>query len=735
MRSPLSVLAILPLLCAVFDLSAADVRGEGDEVFADFEGADFGAWKVEGTAFGAGPAQGKVGDQWAVEGFHGHGLANSFHGGDAAEGKLVSPPFAIRRHFISFLIGGGGWEGRTCINLVIDGKIARTAAGPNTEPGGSEKLVPSGWDVGELAGKTASIEIVDAATGGWGHITVDDIVFTDAKPPLATRMLSYPSREIVADRWLNLPVKTGARKRTVLISRKGDGQIERRLEIELADGEPEWWGSLDVSPWRGETLCVSVDKLSSDSRGLERVASTATPIGRENLHGEALRPQFHFSAQRGWLNDPNGLAFYNGEYHMFFQHCPFSWSHAPNFWGHATSKDLVHWQELGDALAPDEFGGIWSGSGVVDSKNTSGLGESGKPPFVLVYTAGGQTQRIASSTDGRTFTKFAGNPVVKNITEGNRDPKVIWHEPTQQWVMVLYVELDHRHTVHFLTSPNLRDWTLASVLKGDAIGGNFLFECPDLFALPLDGDAKQMKWILSAANTEYVVGSFDGKTFAAETEKLPGQRGGKPQSREWSDWSYYAPQTFSDEPKGRRVQIGWWQTVTRGMPFNQSMSLPFELRLVSTGEGPRLAWKPVEEVASLRGEAHALQPFKLTPETANPLAAISGELLEIEAEFEPEGEAEVTFSVRGVPLIYDAKQQVLTVNGRHAPAPLEKGRQTLTIFADRTGIEILASGGRTFIPVPLNLDPKETSLSLAARRASVQFRRLEVYELRSIWGR
>ncbi len=712
-----------------------DLGFSDDRVFADFEGDDYGPWKVDGAAFGTAPAHGKIADQWDVTGYRGHGLANSFHGGDGAVGKLTSPEFSIQYGFISFLIGGGGWESKTCINLVVDGKVVRTATGPNKEPGGSEKLEPSGWDVSELIGKTAFIEIVDTATGGWGHITVDEITFTNTKPPLATKLLSFASREIGAThQWLNFPVKQGATKRTVLVSRKGDGKIERRFEVELADGEPDWWGSLNIGAWRGETLCVTVDKLRSDSRALEQITASDTLRGHENLYREALRPQFHFSAQRGWLNDPNGLAFYNGEYHMFFQHSPFSWTHAPNFWGHAVSRDLVHWRELDDALAPDEFGGIWSGSAVVDWKNTSGFGQDGKPPLVLIYTAGGETQRIAFSTDGRTFTKVAGDPVVKTITGGNRDPKVIWHEPTQKWVMVLYVEKDRRHTIHFLTSPDLREWTLASVVQGDAVNGNFPFECPDLFELPLDGDRKNKKWILAAANTEYIVGGFDGQKFTAETEKLPGQRGGKPKSREWSDWAYYAPQTFSDEPKGRRVQIGWWQTETTRMPFNQSMSLPLELRLVSTPDGPRLTWNPIEELAALRASSHVLKEFTLAPGAADPLAGIMGELLELEIECEPSQDAELKFGVRGVPVIYDAKKQEIVVGDRHAPAPLKDGRQRIKIFVDRTGLEVLASDGRTFIPLPTNLDPQKRSLSLAASRGNATFQRLNVYELQSIWG-
>lgn len=536
------------------------------------------------------------------------------------------------------------------------------------------------------------------------------------------------SRDIAAThRWLVFPVKNGAAKRGVTVSGV-DGKTLRHFEIELADAAeaPDWWAPLDVSAWRGATLRVAVDQLPQDSRALDRIASSDRVPGSENLYREPLRPQFHFSAQRGWLNDPNGLAFYNGEYHLFFQHSPFSWGDAAKHWGQAVSRDLVHWTEVGEALYPDELGAMWSGSAVVDGKNTSGFGKNNKSPLVLIYTAAGSpfVQCVAYSTDGRTFTKFAGNPVVNNVTGGNRDPKVFWHAPTKCWVQALYVEKERRHTVHFFTSPNLREWTLASITEGTP-GTNFLYECPDIFELPLDGDATRKKWVLTAANSDYAVGTFDGKRFTAETPALPGHRGR----------GFYAAQTFSDEPKGRRVQIGWFQTETREMPFNQSLSLPLELRLVSTPGGPRLTWTPVKELESLRARSHTRGAFALSENDANPLASVRGELFEIRAEFAPGDAAQVAFNVRGVPVVFDAGTQEVIVNGHRAPAPLpQDGKQRLAIFVDRTGLEVFAGDGLTFVPMPINLKPDQQSLAVSVTGGSaVQFSRLDVHELRSAW--
>ena len=431
---------ILTILVASLTFGAAPVHAAGaDIVLADFEGESYGDWKVTGEAFGPGPAHRVLPGQMTVTGFQGKGWVSSFTGGDRPTGTLTSPEFPIERKFLTFLIGGGGWQGETCLNLLVDGKVVRTATGPNTRPGGSEALEIQSWDVSELAGKTARIEAVDRASGGWGHINVDQIVLTDRKP--AALLADQQRAFVIEKRYLNLPVGSGAavRKVTVLV----DGRAERRFDIRLADAAPDWWAFLDVGPWRGKTVTLRVDKLPEDSAALGAIEQGDAIKGADDLYRERLRPQFHFSSRRGWNNDPNGLVFYRGEYHLFYQHNPYGWEWGNMHWGHAVSRDLVHWQELGDVLAPDDLGPMFSGSAVVDWKNTSGFGKDGQPPLVLLYTASGRptVQCLAFSTDGRTFTKYAGNPIVPQITAGNRDPKVIWHEPTRRWVMVLYVGL------------------------------------------------------------------------------------------------------------------------------------------------------------------------------------------------------------------------------------------------------------------------------------------------------
>ena len=454
------------------------------------------------------------------------------------------------------------------------------------------------------------------------------------------KLVADVTREIVVTKhWLNLPVKNGAEKRVITVS--VDGQTVRKFDIELADSEPDWWAPLDVSAWVGKTLTVSANKLPEKSTALDALRQSDELLDAADLYREPLRPQLQFSPRRGWTNDPNGLAFYHGEYHLFFQHNPYGWNWGNMHWGHATSPDLVHWQERGDALYPDDMGPMFSGSAVVDWKNTSGFGQDGKPPLVLIYTAAGNpaVQCLASSTDGRTFTKFAGNPVIKEITRGNRDPKVFWHAPGKQWVLTLYVglpnpsgELDAKgkpvplHTIHFFTSPNLKDWTLRSQTPG-------LYECPDFFELPIDGDAARKKWVLTAASSEYFVGSFDGERFAAETPKLPGHRGR----------GFYAAQTYSDVPDGRRIQIGWGQAPSPGMPFNQLLTFPCELQLHQTAAGPRLRRLPIKELESLRVKSSKAEKIDLIEIGKNIVADVHAELLEIHADFQLATGSEVVF--------------------------------------------------------------------------------------------
>jgi fructan beta-fructosidase len=711
---------VLPclLVCAFSTVSGAE---QPDVLLADFEGKDWGEWKVTGDAFGPGPARGTLPNQMPVSGFLGKGLVNSYHGGDASTGTLTSPNFKIERKYINFLIGGGKYPGKTCMNLLVDGKVARTATGPNDRPGGSEALDWQSWDVSDLAGKMAVIEIVDQHTGGWGHICVDHIVQSDRK-----RQSQPQSRELaIASRYLHLPVKTGAPKRQMRIL-LGE-RIVREFEIELAPDRPDFWAFCDVSAFKGQKLRIETT-LPADSKAMESISQSDALKDADTLYREKHRPQFHFTSRRGWLNDPNGLVHFQGEWHLFYQHNPYGWDWGNMHWGHAVSKDLVHWEELPIALYPrphptlpprgeGRVGGDWafSGSAVVDTSNTSGWGKDSEPPLVAAWTSTGRGECIAFSTDrGRTWQEYEGNPVVKHA---GRDPRLLWHAPTKQWVMAVYDEHEGKRWIAFHTSPDLKKWTFQSRIVD-------FFECPDLFELPVDGK-KQTKWVLYAADGKYILGDFDGKRFKKESGKHQLWHG-----------NFYAAQTFSNAPDGRRIQIGWGQGITfPGMPFNQQMTIPCELTLRTTPDGVRMFAEPVIELEKLHGARKQSWHERTIKAGAQEFDSECPELCEIRAVFVP-GSAEVFgLTVRGQTIEYNAKKQMLTCKGRNVPLKLREGELALRIFGDRGSIEVFGNHGEAALSVGVLIPEKERSLSVFSRGGETTLRSLKAIELKSAWSK
>jgi fructan beta-fructosidase len=333
-------------------------------------------------------------------------------------------------------------------------------------------------------------------------------------------------------------------------------------------------------------------------------------------YAEKYRPQFHFSPETGWMNDPNGLVFLDGEYHLFYQYYPDSTVWGPMHWGHAVSKDLVHWTHLQVALYPDSLGYIFSGSAVVDSGNTSGFGSSNNPAIIAVFTyhnpkleqsgsAGYQSQGIAYSTDkGRTWIKYSENPVLPNPGKKDfRDPKVFWHKETGKWIMILAVS----DRIHLYSSPDLRSWTFESEFGVNAGAHGGVWECPDLFPLSV-AENGATKWIMlvsinpggpnGGSATQYFTGSFDGHAFIPDTA-----------IERWIDWGTdnYAGVTWSGIPgtDGRRLFLGWmsnwnYATVVPTDVWRSAMTLPRELSLVSENGNYSLVSEPIKEIDALR---------------------------------------------------------------------------------------------------------------------------------------
>lgn len=688
--------------------ASARAADRPERLIADFEGDGFAPWTTTGTAFGGKPASGALPGQMAVEGFSGRGLASSFHGGDDAVGTLTSPPFPIERPWINLLVGGGKYPGETCVNLVVDGKPVRTATGPNNQPGGSERLGWQSWDVTDLAGKTATIEVVDRRKGGWGHISVDQIVQGDRprQEQPATRDL------VVSRRWLNLPVKNGAPKRRVALLR--DGKPVREFEIELAEAAPDFWTFLDLAPFQGQTLTIRADALPEGSTALMAVGQ-ADQIEGGDAHDEADRPLYHFTSLRGWLNDPNGLVFHEGEYHLFYQHNPYGWPWGNMHWGHAVSPDLVRWRELPNAIYPYRYGDwAFSGSAVVDTANTAGFQAGSEPPIVAAYTSTGRGECIAWSHDrGRTFHEFGGNPVVRH--EG-RDPKLLWHAASKQWVMAVYDERDGKQWIVFHTSPDLKTWTERSRIDG-------FFECPDLFELPVRGsNPARSLWVLYAADARYVLGQFDGATFRPETGKLQVWHG-----------DFYAAQTFNNSPDGRRVQIGWGRDIAfPGMPFNQQMAVPVELTLRETPAGVRMHAEPVAELSKLKGAGGQLAETE--PKAGRrPLPVAPGRSLAIEAEITLGTASQVGFDLGVSRVTYDVAKRQLNCNGKTAPLEPVDGRVQLQILADTGSVEAFGNHGRVAISASARRPAVSDPPAFFAEGGVARLDRLEAHAMQSSW--
>ena len=444
-------------------------------------------------------------------------------------------------------------------------------------------------------------------------------------------------------------------------------------------------------------------------------------------YDQALRPQFHFTAARGWLNDPNGLVFYKGEYHLFFQHVPDSTrSVDQKTWGHAVSRDLVHWKQLDEAILPlrrpdGTLAGAWSGTAVLDEQNTGGFATgSAEKPIVAFWTAAGLGQCVAYSTDaGRTFTMYAGNPIVPmdppKRGDWDRDPDVFWYEPGKHWVMIYSIS---GKGFVFNTSDDLKHWTRQGLLPG-------MYECPNCFEIALDSDAANKKWIVWDASGKYFIGLFDGKQFTPESGPFTLDGSG----------NFYAAQTWSNAPDDRRIAITWIRDGKfPGMPFNQQLGIPSELKLRTIpGAGTRLTKLPVKELEQLRYDEKRFENHPLEPGGDNPLAGIKGDAFDIEAEFEPTAGSEIAFQISGQKLLWSGGK--LTVGRASVPAPLSQGRFKLRVLIDRTSLEAYANDGAAsmttaFLP-PADAGSRELSLTCAGQPASVVS--LRIWRMQSIW--
>ena len=390
------------------------------------------------------------------------------------------------------------------------------------------------------------------------------------------------------------------------------------------------------------------------------------------------------------------------------------------------SKDLLNWEEIGDALLADELGTMYSGSAVVDHQNTAGFGAGAMAAF---YTAAGThapvsvpfSQAMAWSTDrGRSWTKYQGNPVVGFLENGNRDPKVFWHEASGKWVMVFYLT---RGQFIFFGSKNLKDWERLSVLHFP--DGH---ECPELFELPVDGDANNTRWVFWEGGGRHLIGRFDGTRFLAETGVLPS---------EWGANSY-AGQTYNDVPDGRRILLTWMRAgngfdeIYPGMPFNQQMSIPRELSLRTTADGIRLFAEPLREIETLYTGQDAWNDLSMR-EADEALAGVDRELLDVAATIQAGSARSVTLLVRGIPIEWAPRKGTLNCLGKSIELAGVKDELDLRVIVDRTSLEIFAEDGRYVMSLCYRPVANKRPLALDEDYGNARVKKLAVRELKSIW--
>lgn len=519
----------------------------------------------------------------------------------------------------------------------------------------------------------------------------------------------------ITKKYLNLPVSHQVDRAVMTL--QADGKQEQAFDIRLAASNPDYWVFCDVSQYKNKTLVIS---YKGDNAGMNDIYQADEIAGQDSMYKETNRPLVHYTQKRGWNNDPNGLLYYEGEYHLFYQHNPYEREWGNMHWGHAVSKDLVHWEELPEALFPDEHGTMFSGSAVIDYNNTAGFNRGNTPAMVAIYTADNaekQIQCIAYSLDkGRTWTKYDGNPVIDSKAKWNskdtRDPKVFWHKPINKWVMVL----NERDGHSIYNSDNLKDWTFESHITG-------FWECPELFELPVDGNANNKKWAMYGASGTYMIGSFDGRKFTPESGK-----------HYFSTGTIYAAQTITNMPEsdGRRIQIGWGRVSHPGMPFKGTMLLPTSLTLRTTKDGIRLFNTPVKEIDVLQTQVYAGKD--LTAQKASEVLQPYNQAgaLRVRATLKLSHATDAGLNLFGQSLLrYDMNFNL--VNGVfYSPEDMTSMEISVDIILDKTCVEAFVDGGAYTYSMERNADPKNTE-GFHFWGNNIEVKNLEVYALRSIW--
>ena len=493
------------------------------------------------------------------------------------------------------------------------------------------------------------------------------------------------------------------------------------------------------------------------------------PLYDQVGYDQSLRPQFHFTSRMGWLNDPNGMVYYDAEWHMLFQHHAKGNASGAKSWGNAVSADLVHWEQLPHAINPypnvkwkdGNIHAIWSGSAVVDELNALDKQQGDVKTLYAIYTAthAGEDgkaaffQAAAYSIDkGRNWTKInGGKPIIdhqEGYAGGQRDPRIFYYAPDKCYVVIMMVGGPQR-AVRLWKSTDLLNWEIIGDIPNKAA------ECIDMYTIAVDGNPNNRKWVIADAGTRYEVGDFDGVMWRGFGDK---DEHGDRLRFDYGD-AWYAAQVFNQAPDGRVVHVGWLRSKQPGyrpfleanMPFTQQMSIPVEITLRTTPDGIRMFRNPVKEIEQLYTKSTKLENVSLK-EANNGLAKLTPELIDMTLTFEPKGDA--TLSVRGLQIQYEARTKEIVFtnkaradgekaawtkrgpyrdNGvRRTLAPSVDGKVTLRVLVDRASLELFVNHGQaaaSFVVVP---DPANRGIAIEGNN-NQKIEQVTINELRSIW--
>ena len=565
---------------------------------------------------------------------------------------------------------------------------------------------------------------------------------------------------VTADgKYLLLPVQESNDEATVNVL--VDGKTDKTLSVRLAKSKVDYTVPLKIEDYKGKKVLLNV--VTSQGRSSVREAkddacwhNISVSDTFDTSNREKFRPAYHHTPLYGWMNDPNGMFYKDGEWHLCYQWNPYGSKWQNLSWGHSVSRDLIHWEHRPDAvIEPDGLGMIFSGSSAVDRSGSAGFG---KDAVVALYTsaAASQIQSLAWSDDnGETFKKYGGNPTLTLDSEA-RDPNMFWDAERNVWIMVLAHALDHEMLI--FSSPDMKEWTLESSFGRGLGAQDGVWECPDLFELPVKGESGK-KWVLlcnlnpggpfGGSATQYFIGDFDGKTFTSDTDDA-----GRVPTK-WLDYGkdHYATVSFSDAPDGRRTVIGWmsnWQYAPEvpTMQFRSANTLPREMGIFRAPDGQLyVSSTPSPEVDALRGAL--VKSVSKTSVGSKAKAYSIPELCEIDMEISPRKAESVEIELSNaagekVVMVYDAKSDSLSFDRRKSgivdfsqdfpavtvsPAYTDGDKVGLRIFIDRSSIEVFGKDGRFAMTNLVFPNSPYSRLSVRATGGSARLSDLKIYSI------